>query len=66
MHAQHKYSTTQLNIFAFFGASTLMIPYLHQFSAMVLFGTNLHYIWCEFSVLNKNDYAGTAPSESAI
>ena len=33
---------------------------------LVLFGTNLHYIWCKCSIITKNIYAGTAPSKDAI
>jgi hypothetical protein len=37
-----------------FSASTFMVPYLHQFYAALLleiFGTNLHYVWCQFSII---------------
>ena len=32
----------------------------------MLFGTNLHYIWCKFSIKNKEIHAETAPSKGAI
>ena len=42
-----------------------MVPSLHRFSAL-LFWTNLHSIWCKFSIIILKNYAGTAPSYSAI
>ena len=38
-----------------FNASTFMATYLHQFSAVVLFGTNLRYIWYKFSIISKHN-----------
>ena len=48
--------------FVHFSASTFMASYLQQFSAVMLFGTNLHYIWFEFSIID----AGTAPCKVAV
>ena len=40
-----------------FSASTFITPYLHQFSEEVqIFGTNLHYIWCKFSIIFLNNW----------
>ena len=36
--------------FGHFSACTFVTHYLHQFSAVVLLGTNLNYIWCRFSI----------------
>ena len=43
---------TQINIYAF-QYQQLYVPYLHQFSTVMPFGTNLHYIWFIFSIIIK-------------
>ena len=46
-----------------------MVTNLQQFYAVGqkrLFETNLHYIWCKFSIKNNKILAGTAPSNGAI
>ena len=49
-----------------FSASTFMAPYLHQLTAVLLFGTGLYYIWCQFCIIFLKIYAGTATSIVAI
>ena len=49
-----------------FSASTFMASYLHHFSEVVLFGTNLYYIWYKFSIMTKNNNVKTEPSTGAI
>ena len=50
--------------FVHFSNCTFMVPYLHTFSALVLFGTNSHFTdnWCKFSIIFRKIGAVTAPS----
>ena len=43
-----------------------MASYLQHLFAVVLFGTNLYYIWYKFSIMTKNNDVETEPSTGAI